>query len=399
MEVTDKPAHLRSILIRIVVAQFLCTSLWFAGNAVLSGLTTDFNLGNKALGHLTSAVQLGFICGTLVFAILTIADRYSPSRVFFVCATAGALTNALITTGQQNLFTLSVLRFATGFCLAGIYPVGMKIAADYFEKGLGKALGFLVGALVLGTAFPHAIRQFSGGLPWKVVFLSTSALALLGGLIIRYTVPDGPYRKRADKLHWNAVFTVFKGTRFRSAAFGYFGHMWELYTFWAFVPVILLAHQNAFNYSLPTSGTAFAIIGIGSLSCIAGGLWSQSIGPNKVAARALAASGICCLTSPLVLNQSNPTLLICFLLFWGIVVIADSPMFSTLVATNAPQQSRATALTIVNCVGFSITILSIELLTQLASTWDWKWIYMILAPGPLLGLWALRNDATERIKP
>ncbi|MCB0601422.1 MAG: MFS transporter [Saprospiraceae bacterium] len=395
MEEPGKTVRYTHVLIRIVLAQFLCTSLWFAGNAVLPGLTAAFDLGSKALGHLTSAVQLGFIGGTLVFAVLTIADRFSPSRVFFVCAVSGALTNVLITLGHHNLASLSALRFATGFCLAGIYPVGMKIASDYFEKGLGKALGFLVGALVLGTAFPHAIRQFSVGLPWKVVFLTTSALALLGGIIVWISVPDGPYRKRAQQLHWDAVFTVFKVNKFRNAAFGYFGHMWELYTFWAFVPVILLAHQKAFDYSLATSGVSFAIIGIGCLSCIAGGLWSQYVGPREVASRALAASGICCLISPLILRQSSPVLLVLFMLFWGIVVIADSPMFSTLIATNAPQQSRATALTIVNCIGFSITIVSIELLNFLTTVWDWRWIYIVLAPGPLLGLWALRNKTPD----
>ena len=378
-----------AVLVYIVVAQFFCTSLWFAGNAVLNGLTDDFNLPPSALGHLTSAVQLGFIGGTLSFALLTIADRYSPSRVFFICATMGALANAAIPFGDQHLASLSALRFVTGFCLAGIYPVGMKIAADYFEKGLGKALGFLVGALVLGTAFPHFIRYTSSGLPWKVVFLATSSLAVLGGIIILLLVPDGPHRNRAQKLQWNALFTVFRDESFRRAAFGYFGHMWELYAFWAFVPVMLMAHQQANQYALSISATAFAVIGIGSLACVAGGLWSLSVGPKKVASRALAASGTCCLISPILLAQSSPLALILFLLFWGIVVIADSPMFSTLVAQNAPQQSRATALTIVNCMGFAITIVSIETLNHLVLRWDWRWVYLSLAPGPLLGLWAL----------
>ena len=227
------------ILPTIVFAQFCCTSLWFAGNAVMSDLVEAFSLESSALGHLTSSVQFGFIFGTLVFAIFTIADRFATSNVFFVSAVLGALFN-LGTSLDNNTFTsLLFFRFMTGFFLAGIYPVGMKIAADYFQKGLGKSLGFLVGALVLGTAFPHLLKGLGTELPWKLIIFITSGLAFLGGLLMLILVPNGPFRKQSKQVDFSAFFKVFKNKKFRSAAFGYFGHMWELYAFWAFVPIMI----------------------------------------------------------------------------------------------------------------------------------------------------------------
>jgi len=232
-------------------------------------LAINFSLPNGALGYLTSAVQFGFIFGTLIFAILTIADRFSPSKVFFVCAVLGAVFNAGTIWDGNSYPTLLGLRFLTGFCLAGIYPIGMKIAADYFKKGLGKSLGFLVGALVLGTAFPHLLKGFESALPWRAVLFSTSAIAISGGLLMRFFVPDGPHRRAGQKPDFRAVVDIFKNKKFRAAAFGYFGHMWELYTFWAFVPVILLAfakNNPAADFNIPV--LSFFIIGIGGLGCV-----------------------------------------------------------------------------------------------------------------------------------
>ena len=182
----------------IVLAQFCCTSLWFAGNAVMSDLVLNFALPPEALGHLTSAVQLGFITGTLLFAFLRVADRFSPSKVFFFCALAGAVFNLEAALEMNNFASLLIFRFLTGFSLAGIYPVGMKMASDYFRKGLGRSLGFLAGALVIGTAFPHLLKAISGSssLNWRVVLIFTSGLAVIGGLLILLFVPNGPFRSR-----------------------------------------------------------------------------------------------------------------------------------------------------------------------------------------------------------
>ncbi len=375
------------ILPIIVISQFFCTSLWFAGNAVMSDLVSIFELESNALGHLTSAVQFGFIIGTLTFALLTISDRFSPSRVFFACAILGALFNLGTILNTNTFITLLLFRFFTGFCLAGIYPVGMKIAADYYNKGLGKSLGYLVGALVLGTALPHLLKEFTNELPWRLVLILTSILAATGGFLMIIFVSDGPNRKQSQKLDFKAWFSVFKNRNFRMAAFGYFGHMWELYTFWTFVPVILATYSNTHQDAISNIPLwSFIIIGIGSIACVLGGYLSQKSGIKKTATSALLSSCLFCLLSPLLFLINSSILFISFLMLWGMVVIADSPLFSTLVAQNADPKTKGTALTIVNCIGFSITIISIQFINSMSTILNPAYIYLFLAIGPILGL-------------
>ncbi|HQQ97265.1 MAG TPA: MFS transporter [Cyclobacteriaceae bacterium] len=378
------------ILTLIVVAQFFCTSLWFAGNAVMSDLVLEMNLTADFLAHITSAVQFGFISGTLVFALLTIADRYSPSRVFFVSAVLAALFNALVGWLHMGSFELLMLRFMTGFFLAGIYPIGMKIASDYSREGLGKSLGFLVGALVLGTAFPHLLKSFALAMPWRSVMYGTSLLSILGGVAMHALVPDGPFRKAGQRLEVTAFLSGFRNRDFRAAAIGYFGHMWELYAFWAFVPVMLTAFATTYpEQQMNVSRWSFIIIGFGALACVMGGYLAQRFGAVRIATGCLILSGLCCLLSPIMLSQSSSMMLLVFLFVWGLVVIADSPLFSTLIARYAPAETRGTALTIVNCIGFSITIVSIQLLNHLMIRWDIHYLFVILAAGPIMGVVAL----------
>ena len=235
---------MKKVLAVIVIAQAFCTSVWFASNAVLTDLVLSLQLQDSFLAHLTSAVQGGFITGTLLYALLAIADRYSPSKVFFVSAILASLFNLAMLLENTGPLGLVIFRFCTGFFLAGIYPVGMKIASDYYGKGLGASLGFLVGALVLGTALPHGLKSIGADLPWKVVVWATSGLALLGGILIGVAVPDGPYRKKGQHWQLTAVTKSFKNSAFRAAALGYFGHMWELYAFWAFVPLMLTYYNQ-----------------------------------------------------------------------------------------------------------------------------------------------------------
>ena len=382
--------HHKRILPIIVISQFCCTSLWFAGNAVLNDLIENFSLPNSALENLTSAVQFGFITGTLLFALFTIADRFSPSKVFFLCASLGALCNASLIFKFNTISTLLIIRFLTGFFLAGIYPIGMKIATDYYKKGLGISLGFIVGALVLGTALPHLLKDSMHAFSWETVLLSISGLAIFGGCLLVIFVKNGPYRQKGTSLDLTICFKVFKNRAFRKASFGYFGHMWELYTFWTFVPILLKTYSDMYTkvqFNIPL--LSFFIIGIGSISCVLGSYLAAKFGTKRTAFSALLLSCFCCLVSPLFFLVSNSTIFLLFLLFWGMVVIADSALFSTLVAQNAPKKDKGTALTIVNCIGFSITILSLQLISTLFHSTSSTFVFLILAIGPILGLISL----------
>ena len=384
----------------IVFAQFACTSLWFAGNAVLPDLLPyllpDARLGSASLSEMVSAVQLGFIVGTLVFGLLRLADRVAPARLFLLCAIAGSLTNAgLLLPGPTPAVVLG-LRFATGLCLAGIYPVGMKIAADYYENGLGRALGYLVGALVLGTALPHLLRLLAADVEWKAVVLATSGLALAGGVLLWALVPNGPFWRPGARLQLGTAWGVFRERRFRLAAVGYFGHMWELYTFWAFVPMLLVTHAQMHPESGPFSpGWAFGLIAAGAPACVAGGYLAQRFGSLRTARAALAVSGACCLLSPLLLALPRPAFGVAVLV-WGMAVVADSPQFSALVAQRAPATATGTALTLVTCLGFALTIVSLQSFTALQGHVNARYLFLLLAPGPVLALLATRPAGPEQ---
>ncbi|MCM4152265.1 MFS transporter [Arenibacter sp. N53] len=383
------------ILPVIIISQFACTSLWFAGNAVIDDLILKTGLGTAIIGYVLSSVQIGFIIGTLVFALLMIADRYSPSKIFMICAFLAALCNAVLLADEITNTTLFLARLGTGFFLAGIYPVGMKIAADYYELGLGKALGYLVGALVLGTAFPHLLQGLELSEDYTVVIKITSLLAIFGGASMLFLVPNGPYRKPSKNLQLRAGIALFRIPAFKKAAVGYFGHMWELYAFWAFIPIAIKTYNSIHLDQLPFSMWAFSIIALGGVSCAIGGHLSLKLGSRKVAMVSLLISGFLCITSPLFFILPSYLFLLVFCL-WGIFVVSDSPQFSTLVANAVPLQLKGTALTLVNCIGFSVSIISIQLLTFLVENIDPGYIFTFLAIGPILGLLAMLKGGLNK---
>lgn len=379
------------ILPLIVASQFAGTALWFAGNAVLPDLVYDWetnhgvNIDEDARGYLTSVVQLGFIMGTLGSALINLADRFRPTKVFLWSALLGALFNALIPLWKSTA-GLILFRFGTGISLAGIYPVGMKVAADWYPEGLGRALGWLVGALALGSALPFLLNQIDQ--PWQALLWETSALAATGGLAIGFLVHDGPHRKASTKMDPSVVWTLFHNAPFRWASFGYFGHMWELYAFWTYCPVVwaaYIAQQSSIDWN--ESAITFGVLAIGGLGCVLGGFVSVRYGSATVAVAALATSGMLCLLSP-ALFLAPPAVMLLAYLIWGFAVVADSPQFSSLVATTAPATNKGTALTIVNCIGFSITIGSIQLL---GVNLPEQYLFLLLSPGPLFGLWNMRH--------
>lgn len=383
---------MKKILLVIIVSQFFCTTLWFAGNTVITEIVSAGSLEAHLIPHITSAIQFGFITGTFLFALFTIADRIAPSLVFFLSALLAGIFNLGITWDHISVPQIILCRFLTGFFLAGIYPVGMKIASDHYQATLGKSLGFLVGALVLGTAFPHLLKNYIAGFPWKYVLYGTTFLSFLGGLCMLVLVPIGPFRKPAQKIQLTAFLHGFQQPNFRAVAFGYFGHMWELYAFWTFIPFMLRAYNNRYpGMSLNIPLLSFSIIAIGSIACMVSGVLSQYTSVRKMAGYALLLSGSCCLLSPLFFFLSSPFFFLLFLFIWGFSVIADSPLFSTLVAQHTPAESRGTSLTIVNCIGFAITIVSIQLIGLLQEIFQTPYVYMLLALGPVLGLFSLYN--------
>ncbi len=388
----------RHILPVIVFAQFAGTSLWFSGNAVLTDLQQALGLGANALAGVTSAVQLGFIAGTLVFAVFNVADRWRPRDVFLACAVLGAGANLAVlglpALADERYAALLALRFATGFFLAGVYPVGMKIAASWYQQGLGAALGWLVGALVLGTALPHLLR---GALPqgaWPQVLAGVSALAVAGGLLLHRAVPAGPYLARAPRFDPTALLQAFRSREFRGSAFGYFGHMVELYTLWAFVPLMLAAYVARQGSPLDVSFWSFCIIGAGALGCVGGGLLSRRLGSARVAFGQLGVSGLCCVLSPLA-YALPPVGFVIFMLVWGVTVAGDSPQFSALNAATAPRAYVGSALTIANCIGFAISVLSLQAMAALSARLSAAWWFVPVAIGPVLGLLACRRLAAR----
>ena len=379
---TQTPRHVLPI---IVLAQFAGTSLWFAVNAVMPDLQIQMGWPASDVGRLTSALQLGFIAGTLVFAVLAIADRFSSRRVFLICSLAGSMCTLGALAQVDDFLALLMWRATTGFFLAGIYPVGMKIASQWFPKGLGVALGWLVGALVLGSASAHGIRALSSQLPWSTVMLSVAGLAAAGGLILYVLIPEPPQKTtQAKQLQWQALASLWTDWRVRSSVLGYFGHMWELYTLWVLAPLILATRFEGTQLSM----AAFSVIGVGALGCILGGLGAKRWGSAKVATLLLGISGMCCLLAPWLMFAPLEWMM-AWLLVWGVTVAGDSPQFSTLTASNAPPQAVGSVLTLTNCIGFGISIVSIELFTHLAKWHDLSTLLPWLGLGPLLGIWAM----------
>ena len=376
----------RHILPVLVLSQFAGVSPWFAVNAVMPDLQRELGWSATAVGALTSSLQFGFILGTLVFALLAVADRFPARRVFLVSALAASACTVVAWAMVTNHTALLVWRFATGFCLAGIYPVGMKIASQWYTRGLGPALGLLIGALVLGSASPHALRALSATLPWQSLMLGVAALSAAAGLLLYALLPEPPHAPaRVNTLQWRALGSLRSDARVRSSVLGYFGHMWELYTFWVLVPLILGARLQGTTLSW----AAFGVIAAGALGCVVGGQLAPRLGSARVAGAQLATSGLCCLLAPLM-AQAPDALFFAWLLVWGVTVAGDSPQFSALTARNAPPQAVGSVLTLTNSIGFAISIASILLFVELTRSVPVHWLLTGLAIGPALGLSALR---------
>ncbi|WP_336365652.1 MFS transporter [Marinobacter sp. C2H3] len=377
----------------IVLAQLFGTSLWFSINGVWLSLSAELGLGERDLGLMTLSVQAGFITGTLVLAVTGLADRFGASSLFAVAGVLGAAVNGGFVLAAGHSPADWLLRFATGLCLAGIYPVGMKLVIAWTPRHAGAALAWLVGMLTLGTALPHLMRGATLGMPWQWPMLGASVLALIGAGLIR-CLGDGPHLPASTgPVPLKQGLVALRQARFRAVAGGYVGHMWELYAFWMLVP--LLVGRELQRLALPGSLVpwfSFGIIAFGAVGCVVGGLLSRRIGSARVARGALSSSALLCLAYPW-LGGASPWLLLGLLFAWGVMVIADSPQFSALAAATAPKAYVGSSLAVMNAIGFGITLPAIGFTSTL---WDslGVWVVALLWPGPWLGLLAFRRLGT-----
>lgn len=380
----------------IVLAQLLGTSLWFSPNSAAPSLAQAWQLSTAQLGYLTSATQLGFILGTLMMATTGWADRFSASRMFAMASLLGASLNASFALWATDVGQALVLRFAVGVSLAGIYPLGMKMVIAWTRGGAGSTLGLLVAMLTLGSALPHAVRAAGVGLAWQSVVLTSSVLALLGGVVIGL-LGDGPHLPPASarrSMKWGAAWRAFSDPRFRASAFGYFGHMWELYAFWTLAPFLVadVVQQGSWGVrdsASLVSALTFAVMAMGALGAVLAGHLSRRFGSPWMAAVALCISGLMCGAYPWM-KPLGAYACLATLLVWGMAVVADSAQFSAVSAQVCPPEWVGAALAIQNSIGFFITVFSITWVTSVLPVVGSNVTWLLL-PGPVLGLFFFRR--------
>ena len=392
--VTRQEGNSRRVLFLLSMAELLAMSLWFTGTAVLPQVTQIWR-SDLALGSwLTIAVQIGFALGAVTFALFNVPDVFSPIKVFVVSAILAAAANAAFAYFAAEPLPAILLRGATGFFLAGVYPVGMKIIAGWFQKGRGLALGIMIGALTVGSALPHAVNSV-GGIQWRGVVLLGSAQAILGALIVAFAVREGPHAMPQSRLDLSQVWEIARNRRLRLANLGYLGHMWELYAMWGWIAVIISVSSGwpRLRYEAWTA----AAIAIGLIGCVWAGAASDKLQSSadsvriaqraRVTVIAMMVSAACCVIGAFVFHR--PVLLVALAMVWGIAVIADSAQFSAIISEVAEKRYIGTALTLQVALGFLLTAIAIRAVAAIAAHYGWQTALASMAVGPLLGVWAM----------
>ncbi len=378
-------------IILLALCEVAAMSLWFSASAVVPSITAEYPLSDFQISLFTSSVQAGFVLGTLVSAVMGLADRLEPRRFFMASALIASIANASILVIEPGSPLVYVARLITGICMAGIYPVGMKMAGSWAKGDLGLLVAILVGALTLGSAAPHLFNAF-GGIDWRFTIMTTSAAGLFAGLAINL-VKIGPRQSAARAFSASQLALAFRDPALRLANFGYLGHMWELYAMWAWLGIFLAAsfeiNSGGYDPDLLARYATFAVIGAGGLiGCLAGGLLSDRYGRTTLTMAAMAISGSCALVVGFLFG-GPPLLLGIICLIWGITIIADSAQFSASITELSEPELIGTMLTVQTCAGFILTLITIHLMPLLVDTVGWSWAFAPLSIGPFLGVWAM----------
>ena len=385
----NDPAGRWPALFILALAMLLAMTTWFSASAVLPQLRSQWNLSTDTSSLLTIAVQIGFIVGAVLSATLSLADVIAPRRLILYGAVGAATSNALLVASHGPAVALP-LRFATGVCLAGVYPPALKEMATWFRRGRGTALGIMVGALTIGSATPQLVVGL-GGVQWQSVIVTTSLLTVAGGIVATVLGRDGPFPFPRARFNPAQAGRSMTNRGVRLSSIGYFGHMWELYAMWAwfsvFFAAVLTGHHDAGAYHGAALAT-FAVIGVGAAGCWVGGILSDRWGRTRAARLAMALSG----TTALLIGFTEhlPTPIVLGIgLFWGFWVVADSAQFSTIVIEVADQSYVGTAVTLQLAVGFVLSVVTIWLIPVVVAAGSWAWAFAMLAPGPFIGVVAM----------